>query len=188
MKLVMLRRLLLRSLLALLLLGGLFFGIAFLPGDVEGNYRGIASSCACDSITFISLHDGKMVTYNSAHAPASLDGRYSVSTDGSIEIFLTKLRAGEAEQLVMNAYPRFLLTKFVSLSDGDEYWCWKWPALGRTGEALAGQEITSMVLQKDGSLTRKVFDRDFNFLKAERKIGKNQWAEQGGDGDAEETF
>jgi hypothetical protein len=59
-----LRLLVLRATLVGFLFGGILPGIAFLPGEVEGNYRGgFVSSCGCDSVTFINLREGKMLTY-----------------------------------------------------------------------------------------------------------------------------
>lgn len=177
-----LRRILIRSLLGLLVLSVLFFGVAFLPGSVEGNYRGIASSCGCDSITFINLRKGKMMTYHTAHSPAWLDGRYRQATDGSVDMYLFRLRDDPQELLFMKAYPRLLITKFVSQTEDQEYWCWKWPGLGRIGEAIRGQDIVAMELPEDGPMTREVFDTQLNLLRKEVKIGPNQWAEQDASG------
>ena len=52
------------SLLALLLL------VAFLPGTVEGNYRGIASSYSSDTDTFLNFRDNKIVSYHVPNPPA----------------------------------------------------------------------------------------------------------------------
>lgn len=177
MNLVTLRRALIRSLLGLLALSVVFFGVAFLPGSVEGNYRGIASSCGCDSITFINLRKGKMMTYHTAHPPAWLSGRYGQEADGSVDMFLYKLHEDRQEELFMKAYPRLLITKFVSQTEDREYWCWKWPRLGRIGEAISGQDIVAMELHEDGPTTREVFDRRLKLLRTEVKIGPNQWAE-----------
>jgi hypothetical protein len=179
MRLVKLRRFLLRGFLVLLLLGGLFLGIAFLPGQVEGNYRGIASSCGCDGITFINLREGKLITYHSAHPPAWLSGRYQ-NANGAVELYLDGLRSKEAENMFMKAYPRFLITKFVSDSEGEVYWCWKWPAIGRIGESLRTQEVTAMRIGEDGVTRRNVFDCDLKPVRSEIKTGPNQWAEQAG--------
>jgi hypothetical protein len=177
MKWVKIRRFLLRCFLVFLLLGGLFLGVAFLPGEVEGNYRGIASSCGCDGITFTNLRGGKMITYHSAHPPAWLSGRYQ-NANGVVELYLDGLQSKEAESLLMRAYPRFLITKFVDESEGKQYWCWKWPALGRIGEALRRQEVSAMRIGEDGVMRRNVFDCDLKRVRSEIKIGPNQWAEQ----------
>ena len=113
MKWLKLRRLLLRSTLVVFLLGGIFLGIAFLPGEVEGNYRGgFVSSCGCDSVTFINLREGKILTYHSAHPPAWLSGRYQ-KTNGAVELYLGGEQLKREEIFLMRAYPRFLTTKFV---------------------------------------------------------------------------
>ena len=68
-------RMLRRMLLVLLLLALVFLGIAFLPGSVEGNYRGrIVSACGCDGISFLNLRQGRMIHYYSAHPPAFFMG------------------------------------------------------------------------------------------------------------------
>lgn len=157
-----------RSLLVLLAAAGLFVGIAFLPGSVEGNYRGLVSSCGCDGISFTNLREGKVMTYFTAHPPASLDGYYSESSDGSVELFCGKWGV-EDEYLRMTAYPRLLITKFEDGDGGNVFWSWKWPSFGRIGEALAGQEIVETKLEADHFITRKVFDHDLNFLRSESK-------------------
>lgn len=181
---VKLRRFLLRGLLVLLLLGGSFLGVAFLPGEVEGNYRGIASSCGCDGITFINLRDGKMITYHSAHPPAWLSGRYQKGND-TVELYLSSLRSKEGETMLMKAYSRFLITKFVDASEGKEYWCWKWPAIGSIGESLRTQEVSAMRIGEDGVTRRNVFDCDLKLVRSEIKTGPNQWAEQAAAGDGD---
>jgi hypothetical protein len=177
MKWVKLPRILLRGILILVLLGGSFLGVAFLPGEIEGNYRGIASSCGCDGITFINLREGKMITYFSAHPPAWLSGRYQ-KAGAAVELYLDGLRSDEGETLMMRAYPRLLITKFVDDSEGKEYWCWKWPAVGRIGESLRTQEVSAMRIEEDGVVRRSVFDCDLKLVRSEIKTGLNQWVEQ----------
>lgn len=183
MKWLRLRRILLRGFLILVLLGASFLGVAFLPGEVEGNYRGIASSCGCDGITFLNLREGKMITYYSAHPPAWLSGRYQ-KADGAVKLYLGGEQLKDKETLLMRAYPRFLITKFVDDEENKEYWCWKWPAIGRIGESLRTQEVSAMFTEEGNVRRRNVFDCDLKFLRSEILIGKNQWAEAGrGDGD-----
>lgn len=78
----------------------------------------------------------------------------------------------------MKAYPRLLLTKFVAQANGEVYWCWKRPLFGVTRQAFKSQEISSMVLGRDGVLRRKIYDSEFRLIRREVKTGPNQWAEQ----------
>jgi hypothetical protein len=93
-------------------------------------------------------------------------------------MFMQNLRADEPEKLFMKAYPRLLITKFVGQSDGEVYWCWKWPLFGVTKEAYKSQEISSIILERDGSTKRLIYDQDFRLIRREIKTGPNQWAEQ----------
>lgn len=166
-------------------MSAVFFGVAFLPGSVEGNYRGIASSCGYDCITFINLRMDKVMTYHTAHDPAYLIGRYEQATDGSVQIFLYELRDHNREKLIMKAYPRMFITRFVSQTEDKEYWRWKWPGLGQIGEAIRGQDIVALELHENGPMTRDVFDGRLKLLRTEVKIGPNQWAEKGAGGDGD---
>ena len=168
-----------RGLLALLLLALVFLGIAFLPGSVEGNYRGrIVSSCGCDSVNFLNLRSGVMIKYSSAHPPADIMGRYQMAANGVVEVWLTNWREGEPEKLVFKAYSRFLITQFVSAEDGRKSWCWKWPSIGKIGESLRFQEIHSSILKKEGTWTREVYDQNLKWIRHETKVGKGKWTDQ----------
>lgn len=159
----------------LLLLALVFVAVAFLPGRVEGNYRGrIVSSCACDGISFLNLRDGRMILYHSAHPPAEILGRYQSGPDG-VELWLKQFQGHESEKLLLKAYPRFLITKFVDPSDGLESWNWKWPTLGRIGEALRTQEIASINAREGNKASREILGHDLKWIRHETKTGKNPW-------------
>lgn len=176
-------RMLRRILLVLLLLAIAFLGIAFLPGSVEGNYRGIASSCGCDGISFINLQQGRIIHYFSAHPPASIMGRYQKAPDGGVDLWLTNWLEGEPEKHVFKVYPRFLITKFVSPDEGRDYWCWKWPSLGRIGESLHHQEVSLLNARTGSTLTREIYNHDLKWIRHETKIGKGKWTVDASSGD-----
>lgn len=165
-------------LLVLLLFAMGFLGIAFLPGSVEGNYRGLAPSCMCDGISFIQLRGGKLIYYNSNHPPASIMGRYQKSPDGGVEVWLTEWRKDQPEKLLFKAYPRFLITQFVGAEDGQKSWCLKWPSIGRVGEALQTQEVSEVHPRKENISSRDIYDRNLKWIRYETKIGKGKWTEQ----------
>ncbi len=167
-----------RILLVLLLLAVVFLGIAFLPGSVEGNYRGLESSCGCDGISFLNLRQGQMIQYYSAHPPASFMGRYQNSPDGGVEVWLTGWREAQPEKLIFKAYPRFLITQFVGAEDGQKSWCWKWPSIGRIGEALQLQEVSEVHPRKENISSRDIYDRNLKWIRHETKIGKGKWMER----------
>ena len=169
-----------RGLLVLLLLALVFLGIAFLPGNVEGNYRGLASSCGCDSVTFLNLRDGLLIEYRSAHPPATIMGRFQMSENGVVDVWLTNWREGEPDKLIFKAYPRFLITRFVAVEGGQASWHWKWPSIGNIGESLRFQEIHSTILKKEGTWIREVYDRDLRWIRHETKIGKGKWMVESG--------
>lgn len=169
-------RMLRRILLVLLLLAIGFVGIAFLPGSVEGNYRGrIVTSCGCDGISFINLRQGRMILYFSAHPPALIMGRYTNAPDGAVEIWGNRAKIDGSERLDFKAYPRFLITKFVSPDEGRDYWCWKWPSFGRIGEALQAQELSVVHPRKENTSSRDIYDRNLKWIRHETKIGKGKW-------------
>ena len=162
-------RWLVRCLLALLMTASIFLAVAFLPGSIEGNYRGIAPGCGCDSYNFLNFRDGKWVHYSTNHPPAFLDGQYQKRADGSVDVFLQGIKANEKERLMYRAYPRFLITKFVSVSTGDVDWDWKWPLFGETRTAVQNHEIKLMVLEDNGWAVSTYYDKDFKFIRQETK-------------------
>lgn len=164
----------LRGMTILLIAVALFLAIAFLPGSFEGNYRGkLAPTCGCDSRNFLSFRSEKMVWYSTDHPPADLFGRYQKSADGSIEVFLVTFDAGKKDELLFRAYSRFLITKFVSVPEGNVDWCWKWPLFGETRKAFENHEIKSIGRNND-IIETKYYDKDFRVVRTETKPAKKR--------------
>jgi hypothetical protein len=167
-----------KALLILLGISLVLLLVGLLPASIEGNYRGIASGFSSDSFTFMRFSEERVVTYHVPNAVASLNGRYQSEADGSVSVFLDRIKASEGEQLVMRAYPKVFLTKFVELDRGTVWWCLKWPTFGDAAGAIRNYEITAMRIDPEGSITRQIYDAQFQEVRREIKIGPNQWAEQ----------
>jgi hypothetical protein len=164
-----------------LLLTLMFFALlllmAFLPGTVEGNYRGIASSYSSDTDTFWNFRENKIVSYHVPNPPADLSGRYKREKDGSVSVYLTHFWEDEGEKLIMRGYPRLLFTRFVSVDGGEVWTCIKWPLIGESSKAMRDYEIVSYLLRHDGVLSRQVYNNEFQLLRRETKTGPNQFVE-----------
>ena len=152
-----------------------FLAVAFMPGSIEGNYRG-GMDCMCDSWNFLRYSNGRVVLYESNHPPAFYVGPYEKCPDGSIRVFFQPSESERSQELY-RAYPRLLVTKFVSVNDGSVSWLWKRPLVGKTKLTVMNHEIESTAIHAD-RMVRTFYNNEFEVLRRETIPLGNDEAEQ----------
>jgi hypothetical protein len=143
----------------------LLIGYGFLPGKIEGNYRGV--QCGCDSVNFMRLTDGKILLYSSGHPPAQLIGRYSVAEDGAFDLFLYPTKEGELEKFFARVDPRRFFAKVLDTDGYGTGWNWKRPLLGEARKAFEEQEVEQTLRRQDRSLLKTYYTKNFEFVRDE---------------------
>jgi len=89
-----------RLAMGVIAMSALIGGIAFLPADIEGQYRDVGARCACDSVNFLQFRDGKILYYSSAHPPAEIIGHYVPRSDRTVEMYFDSSIDGRPDQLL----------------------------------------------------------------------------------------
>ena len=156
---------LVRALIVVFVIAAILVGIACLPGSIEGTYEG--TTCMCDSVNVIRFQNGRVVSYESAHPPAQLMGRYEIASDGAAEVYLFSPIFGEKEELWFRAFPRLWFTRAVDAEGASVDWLIKRPLYGEAKRSVEQQEIVSTVVREDRSLVKTYYSRNFQVLREE---------------------
>ena len=156
---------LVRALVVVCAIAAIFVGIACLPGSIEGTYRGV--NCMCDSVNVTRFQNGRIVSYESAHPPAQLMGRYEIASDGATEVFLHSFKYGEKEKLWFRAFPHLWFARAVDAESGSVDWLVKRPLYGVAKQSVEKQEIVSTAVREDHSLVKTFYTGNFEILRVE---------------------
>lgn len=167
------------SLLKRLAIGGVCLSaligvIAFLPGNIEGQYRDIGVRCMCDSVSFLQFRDGKILSYSSDHPPANIIGHYTKNADGTFDMYYDSYSQGKTDELLGHAHPHFLITKFSWSTDAKVEWGIKHPKNFTVGKTIAEHEITSIYINADKSVTKTFYDFSLQPVRSELKLPKKK--------------
>ncbi len=161
-----------RTMISVVGLGTLIGVIVFLPGDIEGQYRDIGVRCMCDCVTFLQFRDGKILSYGSAHPPANVIGHYTKNSDGRINMYYNSYTPGEADELIGQAHPYLLMTKFSWSTDVE--WGLKRPKIFTIRKTIAEHEITSTYINADRSVTKTFYDDSLKPVRSELELPKKK--------------
>ena len=153
-----------------LLIAALLLGIGLLPGRVEGIYAGRIFQCACGSFNFMRLENGRVIVYSSEHPPGELFGRYETGDDGTVHIYMTPLRASEAETLSFKATPHLWITRFHDFSEDDSsIWQIKRPRMGTVRKVIDEQEISLTTIPDESSMVTTYYNSRMEKLRETTK-------------------
>jgi len=164
-----------RCLRAALIVGVLLacvVGYGFLPGRIEGNYRGV--ECMCDSVNFMRIADGRVVLYSSGHPPAELIGHYVTGEDGAVDIYMLPNQMGDPDRLTLRAYPRRFFTKIVKVDGSYEGWDWKRPLVGEARRAFDEQEVVKTEITRDRAVLKTFYTKAFELVRQEEILPRTQ--------------
>jgi hypothetical protein len=174
-----LRILALKSVLVITLALGVTLGILSLPRKVEGVYSaGGLIQCACDGSDYLRFHKGLVIHYSTNHEPAELFGRYEVRPDGSVAIYMFRLRGDDPEQIVCTLGRPQVGFAIASTSEEDRsYLLLRLPAHRKIADLIARQEVRRATISDETILTTTFYDSSLAVIRKETKPIKKPRAE-----------
>ena len=160
-----------RATIVLLSLTGIIVGLGFVPGSLEGAYAGPQCMCDCFNVTLV--RDGRIVLYSSVHTPATFLGRYETSEDGSGEVYIAALKAGEPDSFAFRIRPRLWFAILENVDEGTSERIWKRPMTAGVERLIREQEIKVMTIPNEKEILSTYYDHRFQQLRVESQPRKS---------------
>ncbi len=147
---------------------GIVLGLAWLPGPVEGLYSVGEASCLCGGKSFMRLIDGKIITYNTSHAPAQLIGKYTADSNGMVKLSFLDEKGKEDDFKTLLSRPYLFLLSTPPVAGKPSGWDFRCPEWGAVSQALREHDIVKQRTESDGSITKEFFDSHLTALRTEK--------------------
>lgn len=138
-----------------------FFGVALLPGDIEGVYDPMkfVSTMGCDCDQFLEFRGGRVV-YHVMGSQSMQTLRYEKQASGTVLLKMPPAKYGEEGLLLVKAEPHFLVTKFHDPESSESEWAWKRFITRKMKTHMSAASILGSVNEQHG---RRLNTYDANF-------------------------